>query len=269
LARDEDLPPSRLYKFRPEPGSAELDPNRQLVVASELYFAKPSTLNDPFDCNPTWLNDASDEDIRHYRSVRGDAYLSRMSPKDRMATETAFETRVRDRAFWTSKWLEFADDGHGVCSLSASATEPLLWAHYASAHRGYCVELSLEDQWSKPRREPFLPIRVEYGSERQRTSTREWLRAMCSGGQRPDLLRLLSHKDERWAYEQEWRLIAGPGGISRPLPPHCLTALILGCRCSSKTEQTLRRWVSEREAPIALRRAVMDDQDFSLTIIDA
>lgn len=92
---------------------------------------------------------------------------------------------------------------------------------------------------------------------------------MCSGGQRPDLLRLLSHKDERWAYEQEWRLIAGPGGISRPLPPHCLTALILGCRCSSKTEQTLRRWVSEREAPIALRRAVMDDQDFSLTIIDA
>lgn len=265
---DEDLPPTRLYKFKPNPPELELDRHRQLVVESKLYFAKPSELNDPFDCTPTFLVDAADEDIGRYMSVRGGPRLAGKSESDRATLEEKVNQRLRDIEFFRSSWLEHADK-HGVCSLSASCTDPLLWAHYASGHRGYCVELSLEDQWLNLGRTTFLPIQVSYVASRPCVSTRRFVQALCGDGPPLSMLELFAHKDQRWAYEQEWRLVETPGGISRLVPSHCVSAIVLGWRCSSQTEETLRRWAAQRDAPVAIRRAVMDEAKFALSIVDS
>lgn len=47
--------PSRLYKYK----SFSVD-SLDLLVSDRLYFADPTTFNDPLDCNPSVLNDIDD-----------------------------------------------------------------------------------------------------------------------------------------------------------------------------------------------------------------
>lgn len=47
--------PSRLYKYK----SFSVD-SLDLLVSDRLYYADPTTFNDPLDCNPSVLNDIDD-----------------------------------------------------------------------------------------------------------------------------------------------------------------------------------------------------------------
>ena len=49
--------PSRLYKYK----SFSVD-SLDLLVSDSLYFADPTTFNDPLDCNPSVQNNMEDVD---------------------------------------------------------------------------------------------------------------------------------------------------------------------------------------------------------------
>lgn len=269
-AEDEVLPPTSLYKFKPPPrlsDEKDLERHRALVERSSLWFANPSTLNDPFDCMPALVEDATDEDLERYLRIVAPRRLAGVSERDRATRLSHVRERLRSAEFIRDTFRQQLQ-GLGVLSLTESCEEPLLWAHYADGHRGYCVELDLNDQWEVLERETLLPLRVRYASARPVVGTRTLLRAL-SGEAKLPLFEWLTAKDIRWQYEREWRLVGETGALCRPVPSHCVRAVILGACCSPEAESTLRRWCAKRESPVKIRRALAAPDTFDLSIVDA
>src|SRR3990172_10660948 len=106
------------FKFRPI--------NKYLVeslVRPSLYFARPDALNDPFDCK----FDIRKSFERAAANANGDR-------------KTALLAALRKGRLLEDFALQF--ENFGVCSFSlleGSFDVPLLWSHYADAHRGLCL----------------------------------------------------------------------------------------------------------------------------------
>ena len=90
------------------------------IVNGALYFARPSRLNDPFDCQV---------DIKKSAILA----ISRMSGEKRKI----LETMVKVDGYFDEIQRRMTEIG--VCSFSLTLEESLLWSHYAEEHRGICL----------------------------------------------------------------------------------------------------------------------------------
>ncbi len=88
----------------------------ELFINRELWFAKPDSLNDPFECQML-LPEVLESIWRHYPI-----------PK---AQQLEIENFL----------AEFVN-GVGICSLSRTRKNQLMWAHYADEHKGFCIGFS-------------------------------------------------------------------------------------------------------------------------------
>ena len=232
----EELPPAKLYKYRnmPRPG-AEEEKWRRLETRGVLYFSPPSKLNDPVDCRPTFQLDASEQDMLEYFKRR-----ARGRSKEQRAWAAQ---RIQDENWWYKYWQREADR-HGHYCLAASRDVPLMWGHYANGHRGYCLELAIQDaDWHW-----LLPHRVFYSDSRPVVSTRELL--LNAGRTTPPpgyMERVFLTKDKTWAYESERRIIRAEGVGPEPIRTGILAGVVVGARMSREDEQRLRAWVSDRK----------------------
>ncbi len=105
-----------LYKFRKI--------NKRLfesLIHSNIYFARPSHLNDPLDCRV---------DIRE--SV--ERAILKSHPESRPKLE-----KLRDENWFFKKAKKKFED-IGVCSFSREQSNSLMWSHYADEHRGVCLK---------------------------------------------------------------------------------------------------------------------------------
>ncbi len=73
------------------------------------------------------------------------------------------------------------------CSLSKNYRHNLMWSHYANSHYGYCVKLSINDDYDIRK--------ITYSSQ-----VPEYIRGLT------DIKELLTHKFNDWKYEREFRL---------------------------------------------------------------
>lgn len=85
-----------------------------------------------------------------------------------------------------------------ACSMSETAESPLMWAHYASAYDGVCLELSARNC-------DFLSENLEKVLYYDAPPT-------CEFGENFEALGryVAAVKSRCWEYEQEWRLISTP-----------------------------------------------------------
>lgn len=117
------------------------------ICHSELYFPKPSSFNDPFDCRPSFLFEASDKELKAYY----DRLLMRYGP------QLNREQRRKEAKLMLGDWarnprnpkaMQWVQQQHteriteqiGVLCLSGVKNDILMWSHYADAHRGICLE---------------------------------------------------------------------------------------------------------------------------------
>ncbi len=193
---------------------------------------------------------------------------------------------------------EKLDAAVGVLTLSESPEQILLWSHYADDHKGICLEFDVERCASQfPRLQP-----VRYSSDAPSVSASfpelgEKLLAL--GGKRrreivldvASLITRASRRQQRdvdeeqvlasavadldswfytksvwWAYEREWRSLAGAEGAVS-FPPDALTGIVGGCVETDETLEKVRRWLVERGAPVPLRRAHKKEGQFAIEIL--
>ncbi len=114
-------------------------------------------------------------------------------------------------------------DDHGVLCLSRPIESPVLWAHYASSHRGFAVGYRAQDDGVQ---EAVPAFPVLYRKRRV---------GMYAFGPEPDWLRILRTKSKDWAYEGEWRYVrldnaGGPGLMD--VPAGAIVEVRLGLRIS-------------------------------------
>ncbi len=249
-----------LYKYR-SLSAKSCGYVERIICHDELYFPKPSSFNDPFDCRPVFTFEATDKEITSYY----EKLLKKFKPdlnRNQRRQEAKTMLKDPDRNPKNPKSMKRIQREHtnkitektGVLCLSSKPDDILMWSHYADSHQGICIKFNWQFEFYAQSQEvKYPPIRPRINPYRQ--SNNEMLEAA------------LLTKSEQWRYENEWRLIQyleGPGVYK--VPPQALTGIILGAQISKKNREKVIGWVKERNHPVKLYSASLCDKSFSLNI---
>jgi Protein of unknown function (DUF2971) len=252
--------PSHFYRYRSLMGdSAEYV--RLTLLDNQLYFANPSSFNDPFDCYPSFDFDATKTEIINFfaRIFRRKFPLATEERILRYAIAKLYDPKTGPMSPDYTKQVSEAHNRHvaekiGVACLSEIPDDILMWSHYADFHRGVCLQFDSNLEFFanahqinyKPERPKVNPFRDE---------------------NKKIMNSVLLTKANHWEYEKEWRLIhyEGGAGVYR-FPSEALTGLVLGSRISKSNEQKVLAWLADREKPIKVMRSSTSQTAYSLTI---
>jgi len=133
--------PEIIYKYR-----HWNDPFHKTIMTNrEVYFAKPSSFTDPFDCKiPIRYDLLSDVDIyNHYLFVSKEKYENWSRQRHRaFAREWARKSLIKDSDF-VNKQQKKEFDEYNECSGILSLTENIsnldMWKCYSDDHKGFAV----------------------------------------------------------------------------------------------------------------------------------
>ncbi|MBR1122994.1 DUF2971 domain-containing protein [Bradyrhizobium lablabi] len=169
--------------------------------------------------------------------------------------------------------LRTIDQKFGILSLSMTADNLLLWAHYANEHRGLAVEIDPGNREfnSRASDDNFqLAERVKYSAMRPKIPETEEI--------------LFEHffvKSREWSYEQEYRIVRNlKSSIEKKegeppihlyaLPPAAIRKVIFGYRVT--TDQARALIAATKADPafghVAYAKAVLDPGQFKILIRD-
>jgi len=269
--------PATLFKFFPPTERAF-----SALSQGKIWLASPETFNDPFDSSlvPTGTDLLSEfastldadamaplealgmsrDDIaalisQNWDEARVERLLSVAPPEERLELYRFLETLpalvasnigdlLRSASLSFQKFLK-------VSCFTEHAASLLLWAHYADAHKGFCVEYRFDDLPAHDvRRRHAFP--VLYGSDRFNIApTAPRFRSGNVDVPVQPILAAL-HKSSEWSYEKEWRIV-GPDNQVRdgyPLSMPKPRGVYSGVRASDSTTQQLQAICRRMDIPI-------------------
>ncbi|WP_158935419.1 DUF2971 domain-containing protein [Burkholderia sp. S171] len=192
-----------LYKYRGPIDFNNIGTSNTAKIFSEagLFYAKPSTFNDPFDGMLNFDYSASKEEAIDY-VFRSFGYQHRSRGRD-IPVDLRYEEAKRtvdemyDRTitgtYWdNARYYRDLMDYYGVLALSAEKHNLLLWAHYAANHKGLCLEFD----WGQT----GLPAVTEMVYATNYRKVRFWAHT-------EDELAIIAlyQKSVDWSYEREYR----------------------------------------------------------------
>ena len=257
--------PNRLYKYRHFD-----DLTLELIVYDTLYFADPSTFNDPLDTRPSLQLDVDERDLMEIlkllveqrtkdemsaalrtakvRGPRAADHIARhsRSEAEELLAKVDYYSTDPDGGDLKSLLGHYIEDEllrryqNGIFCLAGRATCPLMWSHYGDQHRGICIGYSVPARTTVHK--------VEYGGDRLVEASK--VAAMLGGN---DVARsqvdeaVLLRKATAWGYEREWRMI-GPHGLQHSSLE--LEEVVFGVKCGSAVKYALLKALEERERSV-------------------
>lgn len=234
-----------LYKYFPvSPNALKVFRNR------ELYFADPTTFNDPFDCRLVHNFDAPQSEIEKYlkrdMEERG-IYEGRTSLEEPLRRVREYQ---RDPGRWEEESLVPFMQTRGVLCLTALRDQILMFSHYSDGHQGFCLGFStsiadsLEFFWGGGR----VTMQVVYPENFEPPSY--FLTDIADWGKW-----IMCTKSPQWAYEKEFRVSNEDGHGPVAFPPAMLAEIIFGCRMKEKHIQEVLVLTRDWKPPISYFRA--------------
>lgn len=229
--------PRTLYKYR-----AFSTNTLRMLSEAEIYFAKPSTFNDPFDCNPSVRCDVAPGDVeRLWKHI-----ALRTRPKVKavadlgyhryMATEYggSFDdggegTRryVASLCGEIERYVKESFGKRGVLALAAKWDCPLMWSHYADEHKGICIGYSTQGHHC----DVLGPVNYDSTRYLQISDLIDWLISGSVSAEQKIFDQHFFAKAPQWKYEKEWRAVTETSGAGPS--PFRLTSVHFGLRCDS------------------------------------
>lgn len=264
MAMNEERP-DRVYKYR-----AFSHHTLDMLVEDRLYFADPSTFNDPLDTKPRLDPDIDNQALERVLELlvvqRVEAELKAAAKTIRYKgpktlehiarqSQSAFKRRLEDlRYHATNPEITAADPlqlllaaevqaellrryDKGIVALGERADCPLMWSHYGDQHNGICIGYSIPADASVRR--------VRYDAEPLvKASLVEAMLDGLAGAQGQVDEAVLLRKAPAWKYENEWRLIGDRGAQDNPLE---LSEVVFGLRCPTTVQFTVFRALEKRK----------------------
>lgn len=214
--------PKKLFKYQPFADYAIGN-----LAARQVYFCRPTAFNDPFEFHARFTAEtltAEEKDALIEQGLRRD--VGGIEDAENLGKE-AYLTDLAAAGERGQKRL--AEEG--VACFSAINDHPLMWAHYAAGHTGFCLEFSTDS-------EIFASaLQVDYVKEAPLISPADW--SLGKGWSR--YMRLAAAtKLETWSYEQEWRCLHASGDTSVGYEARHLTAVHLGLRMAEAHELVVK-----------------------------
>lgn len=261
------LRPKYLYKYR----SFNVNTLR-LLDQAEIYYAPPTSFNDPLDCKPTLQVDVDLRDVECLLfkmlapSVGREKASEAIGNHRHMSSEygdykaggDATREYVRRMASDINNLLAKELSNCGVLALASEWNCPLMWSHYADEHRGICVEFETSDS-------KFHDLRpVSYDAPRaiKVSDVIEWkLRRNVEAKERISRTFFFS-KAGQWKYENEWRDLALAPGV-KPVPAR-ISSIYFGLRCDYTVISAVVRLFVNARYPVKFYRIYPKDESFKL-----
>ncbi|NEK38217.1 DUF2971 domain-containing protein [Rhizobium leguminosarum] len=276
--------PARIYKYR-----SFSNRTVEMLVEDKLFYADPSTFNDPLDTRPTLKADvnavALEEMLRtfverritaemeaaaktiRYQGPRTIEHILKLGRQkaDRLlqdiaynATDPSYEmddpTVFLLRSYVERELLRQYDKG--IVSMSERWESPLMWSHYGDQHRGICVGYSVPNDAVESVR------KVAYGGGRLVNAS--LVAAMLSDdveAQRNVDNLVLLRKAQDWSYESEWRLIGNRGSQDSPLE---MEEIVFGMRCDLAVKFAVVKALEGRQRAVSFYEMHEDTETFNL-----
>lgn len=250
-----------------------------MLCSDEIFYADPSTFNDPLDSRPCIAADCDIPTLEKtvYELIRrrieaemlagaqrvkykGPKTLAHIEKHSRRAAQQRFETisyyatdpeYTGERTYIYSRFLteEIEQElllqyDKGILSLATRNNCPLMWSHYGDQHRGLCIGYSVR----YPAQSQLY--KVQYGGRRdvQASTVAAMLRGDATARTIVDSTVLL-RKAQDWRYEKEWRMFGPKGKHDSPLE---LVEIIFGVRCENTVKHTIARALDLRARPVKL-----------------
>ena len=282
--------PKVLYKYvRPE----RID----VLMSKRIRFTQPAATNDPFELRPIFKCLVADKEFdihvrptqeilegalrEQYRALPADV-RSRLSV-DQLLDLVRRNPALIDLALreampsirnmvqvLTPKIRDMLSFGFGrmigILSLTETATNQAMWAHYADNHRGFLIGFDTSDSYfhrQQSDQDEFNHLRkVRYISRIK--PTRSLIDLVGDD--------VFCTKGEEWAYEREWRMISPLGNeLTNPpaedavilldLPASTVCEVILGARAEPELRAGVEQCLSAdpQFSNIAARDAYISD----------
>lgn len=248
--------PSVLYKLR---GIQSFRRDLQnLLQERKVYLAKPSSFNDPYEFFPKIRIPAPSQRTRWINKAVKERPFGVSEAEIRRRCQLLC-TSARHRWNFLKEFREEDLDSSGVATFSRSIDCPVLWAHYASDHRGFAVGYRGRTDGDK---EAFPAFPVLYRKIRP---------SLYPFGPEPNWLSILRTKSPSWKYEGEWRYVRLPedgGSGLMDVPENAIVEVRLGLKISkwhaSRVMAAARRLP---DAPRVLRARLRPDT-FDLEFVE-
>ncbi len=197
--------PKIIYKYR----DWENEYHRRSLTQNQLYFAPPSSFNDPFDCRipDNIFSLDTDDKLRRYTDLVMIKTRDRIHEKGLNMEEERikfYEELKKDPSIHHNKLekvlFEKQDLHIGVISFSAIWDNILMWSHYAANHTGFCIGIYEE----KLRNSGLTGAggMVNYDKELDYPL----IDPLNEDAVEKSLLRT-QNKAKSWSYEQEYRVM--------------------------------------------------------------
>jgi len=224
--------PQKLYKYQRVSKDFQKDYSYKNLKDQTLWFPKPESLNDPFDCNINFrLADNGNESLQRLfvrlleLETGKNAYRAKYTNNGEVNDE--FKNNVPEMAKKATKAM-LARRQLGVSCFSECNENILMWAHYTNSHQGFCLEFDTSFVPFKSLKTQTL-LKVDYSEKYPPLSVNDIPHKLDS-----KILTIFGTKSPHWGYEKEWRMFASPGDRAYPFDPSALTGVYLGCKMDSK-----------------------------------
>ena len=157
--------PATTYKFSGLSGRRR-EWIRALIVDSKLYFAPPSSFNDPLDCRVPPSFQASKLTIetfwrKRHKELGLHQSLSRSQRKKEIQAWVTLTRTPEGRTSLAENFFESIDDS-GVACFSESPRNMLLWSYYAEGHAGVAIRFNTGVSVLAQISHHVIPVRVGY-----------------------------------------------------------------------------------------------------------
>lgn len=244
--------PAKIYKYQ----SASIQSLINLK-SQYIYFNSSNKFNDPFDCNiKLKFRDLTEKEIKE---------LKRYFLKD--INDETWKKELDN--FSSSRFLEIANNlmkeridnvykNKGISCFSEKNDNQLMWSHYASSGKGFCLEFDTQiESFQK-----LLP--VEYVDEPPFLDFVE----MVTSEEKYLLRKLLCLKSSDWAYEKEWRCFHNEINKAYVYEPNALTGVYFGSEIETELLEIICLILQGQNPNVKFYQGIKSEDSFNIDFKD-
>ena len=279
--------PDKLYKYCDQGGLNILETN-EIKVSHFFDF------NDPFEMKPRFAPDDVREYLENGLEMESIGYSRNMETIPGSEFHKFIKNKPKNMPSYIKKTQDsFANRANQetfVLCLSSNEDNKLMWAHYASGHKGFVIEFDKNHKFFRERVAQIGRYSRPVSYEQRTASSIKNLR------DNKEIETLIQNtfftKDKVWEYEQEWRMIffrkkfIRKGIINKKrcfllrLPPDSIIGIILGYKAwerengqesfADKLIHTIHKINrgKPQQSHIQIKKVVLDESEHKLNIIN-
>ncbi len=244
----------RIYKYFRLKKAGEKILDVDALENSYIYASSPSSFNDPFDCSVQADLDMTPQSYEQYCKIGG---LKEWEIIARLKSFFNCDGTLNDHGLNEQESLvaqiNSLNQGLGVSCFSKHPYNPLMWAHYANDHTGFCLELKLEEPFETKEYEDGVALHLFSEVKYAESSSLPKVTLKDFSDKTINALKLITEKGSRWEYEEESRLIINlKSDEDRKVKynPDVLTGIYYGLDIDIEVKKNIRNITSPKAQKI-------------------